>query len=41
MVIENLPILIEERAVTMLDNGLAVLMGAAGAWMFGFLKNDV
>jgi hypothetical protein len=27
MVIENLPILIEERAVTMLDNGLAVLMG--------------
>ena len=41
MVIENIPILIEERAVTMLDNGLAVLMGAAGAWMFGFLKNDV
>ena len=41
MVIENLPILIEERAVTLLDNGLAVLMGAAGAWMFGFLKNDV
>ncbi len=41
MVIENLPIdFLQERAVTMLDNGLAVLMGAAGAGCFGFLKNN-
>ena len=42
MAIENISIeFLQERAVTLLDNGLAVLMGAAGAWMFGFLKNDV
>ncbi len=39
MVIENLPIeFFQERAITMIDNGLAVLMGAAGARLYGFLK---
>jgi len=40
MVIENVPMdFITERAVTMLDNGLAIMMGAAGAGLYGFLKN--
>jgi len=39
MVIENIPIeFLEERAVTMIDNGLAVLMGAAGYALAAFLK---
>ena len=40
MVIENLPLgFLDKRATSLIDNGLAVLMGAAGVWMFGFLKN--
>ena len=39
MVIENIPPgFFEERATNLIDNGLAVLMGATGAWMFAFLK---
>ena len=39
MVIENLPMdFLAERAVTIVDNGLAILMGAAGAGLYGFLK---
>ena len=41
MVIENIPPgFFEERATTIIDNGFAVFMGAAGAWMYGYiLKN--
>ena len=40
MVIENVPMdFLAERAVTMLDNGLAMVMGAAGYSLIGFLKN--
>jgi hypothetical protein len=42
MVIEYLPMdFLAERAAGMIDNGLAMLMGAAGAGFYGFLKNDV
>jgi hypothetical protein len=39
MVTEAIPInFIVERAAGMIDNGLAMLMGAAGAGLYGFLK---
>lgn len=39
MVIEALPIdFLTERVVTIVDNGLAMLMGAAGAGLYGLLK---
>ena len=39
MVIEHIPIdFLAERAAGVIDNGLAMLMGAAGAGLYGFFK---